>query len=350
MTGENHLTYFKVQNFKRFKELEVKDIGQFNLVLGDNNVGKTSFLEALLSFSSKESVDNYISFLYSALRFRNFKNVDVNTFFLYFLNTHSYHEDKKGTISFYFHSGNKGYSPDLILEYDIISKPSLKYKKYVSDVNPSRSFSGIIELKELTNRSLSIPFIPFSTVFSDELTDFYVKNIQSSKLAKERFFESLGALFPNIERVEPTPGSFGSELTLGVEIQDSDYMVPLAFFGEGIIKIARILATIVKFKGSFLLIDEIDTGIHYSRMKDFWKTILLAAKENDVQLFTTTHNLECIRYFKEAMEEVDLVSLQKEARSITLVENSKTKEITAHTFSFEALEHSIEAGNEIRSF
>ncbi|MBK6996615.1 MAG: AAA family ATPase [Lewinellaceae bacterium] len=46
--SKEHLTYFKVENFKRFDSLELTDIGQFNLVVGDNNVGKTSVLEALL--------------------------------------------------------------------------------------------------------------------------------------------------------------------------------------------------------------------------------------------------------------------------------------------------------------
>ena len=44
----SHLTYFKVENFKKFDSLEVNDIGQFNLIVGDNNVGKTCLLEALL--------------------------------------------------------------------------------------------------------------------------------------------------------------------------------------------------------------------------------------------------------------------------------------------------------------
>ncbi len=45
--SKEHLTYFKVENFKRFDSLELTDIGQFNLIVGDNNVGKTSLLEAL---------------------------------------------------------------------------------------------------------------------------------------------------------------------------------------------------------------------------------------------------------------------------------------------------------------
>ena len=37
-----------IRNFKCFEELKIEGCGQFNLILGDNNVGKTSVLEALL--------------------------------------------------------------------------------------------------------------------------------------------------------------------------------------------------------------------------------------------------------------------------------------------------------------
>ncbi len=95
------------------------------------------------------------------------------------------------------------------------------------------------------------------------------------------------------------------------------------------------------------MIDEVDTGIYFKRFKEFWKAILLAAKENDVQLFMTTHNEECIKYFKEVLEE-ELPELQKDVRNITLVEHSKTKVVTAHTFDYDQFEHAINVGNEIR--
>ena len=53
-----HLTYFKVENFKRFESFEMKDLGQFNLIVGDNNVGKTSVLEALLDNSERGATLN----------------------------------------------------------------------------------------------------------------------------------------------------------------------------------------------------------------------------------------------------------------------------------------------------
>jgi AAA15 family ATPase/GTPase len=37
----------KIQNFRGIQELEMKDFRQFNLIVGSNNVGKSSILEAL---------------------------------------------------------------------------------------------------------------------------------------------------------------------------------------------------------------------------------------------------------------------------------------------------------------
>jgi hypothetical protein len=62
----------------------------------------------------------------------------------------------------------------------------------------------------------------------------------------------------------------------------------------------------------------------------------------------TTHNEECIRYFKEVIDE-DLPEFKKDVRNITLVENAKTKEVTAHTYDFEQFEHAINVGNEVRA-
>jgi AAA15 family ATPase/GTPase len=99
--------------------------------------------------------------------------------------------------------------------------------------------------------------------------------------------------------------------------------------------------------GGRLMIDEIDTGIHYSRFREFWKVILKSAHQNHVQLFMTTHNEECIKYFKEVLED-EVPDLQKEARSIVLVEKPTTKQVTSITYSFEEFEHALNVGNEIR--
>jgi AAA15 family ATPase/GTPase len=47
-------------------------------------------------------------------------------------------------------------------------------------------------------------------------------------------------------------------------------------------------------KDSVLLIDEIDTGLHYSVMKDMWRLINQASIDFNVQVFATTHSQDCV--------------------------------------------------------
>ena len=58
---------------------------------------------------------------------------------------------------------------------------------------------------------------------------------------------------------------------------------------DGFKRIFYIVLKMMSLKGKRILIDEIEIGIHYSKMKDFWINILKVGKELDVQLFATTH-------------------------------------------------------------
>ena len=55
-------------------------------------------------------------------------------------------------------------------------------------------------------------------------------------------------------------------------------------------------------KGGILLVDEIDTGLHYSVLADMWKLVIATAIKNDIQVFATTHSLDCLRGLNEACE------------------------------------------------
>lgn len=48
-------------------------------------------------------------------------------------------------------------------------------------------------------------------------------------------------------------------------------------------------------KGGVLLIDEVDTGLHYSILGDVWLLIVEAAKRLNIQVFLTTHSYDCVR-------------------------------------------------------
>ena len=47
-------------------------------------------------------------------------------------------------------------------------------------------------------------------------------------------------------------------------------------------------------QNGFLLVDEIDTGLHYSVMRDMWRMVVETARELNVQVFATTHSSDCV--------------------------------------------------------
>jgi AAA15 family ATPase/GTPase len=126
-----------------------------------------------------------------------------------------------------------------------------------------------------------------------------------------------------------------------------DTLVPLSMYGEGSIKLFRIIIEIIMCKNQFLLIDEIDSGIHFSRFRIFWKLILKTAQKYNVQIISTTHSLECLKYLKEALEDNDLKNLQSQTKHFVLRRQSDMN-IKASAYNFEQFEYALDAGNEIR--
>ncbi len=70
--------------------------------------------------------------------------------------------------------------------------------------------------------------------------------------------------------------------------------VPLSVYGDGIRRTLLLAESVVKAKGGLLLIDEIETGIHVSALGGVYSWLVRVCRELDVQLFVTTHSLEAI--------------------------------------------------------
>ncbi len=58
------LTSLEIKNFRTFSHLRIERLGQVNLILGKNNVGKTTLLEALRLYGSSWPPDAAASMLY----------------------------------------------------------------------------------------------------------------------------------------------------------------------------------------------------------------------------------------------------------------------------------------------
>ncbi len=55
------LNSLEIRNFRAFRDLKIEHLGRVNLLVGKNNVGKTSLLEALQMYASRATTSTIIS-------------------------------------------------------------------------------------------------------------------------------------------------------------------------------------------------------------------------------------------------------------------------------------------------
>jgi AAA15 family ATPase/GTPase len=339
--NEKHLTYFKVENFKRFESFEMNDIGQFNLILGDNNVGKTSVLEALL-FDLEDANkfrDNLLTVLYETYKIS--KNITNPLLFLLHHNTNSF------TITI---NKQEKYIIDIqknrFDNHNYINQ-ILSFTEQKLDENVTYEVAIGIDLSyQVSQGKENIPYISHHISYDNDLISNFSQFIQPHKNTRKDIIEALKVIIPTIESLEISMPEINSPILLVVQ-SDKNEMMSLSMFGEGTIKLFRILMKIVVHRGKRLMIDEIDAGVHFKKFKDFWRTILLAAKQNEVQIFATTHNLECLQAFKEVLEEVEMTDFQKDARCFELLE-LPNKQVEAYTYTYSQFSGMLANGNNIR--
>ena len=360
--GENHLTYFKIENFKRFDSFEMENLGQFNLLVGDNNVGKTSVLEGLLF---DEKTYEWLVKLTNAFILRkifpsqSFKISDISSILSKIGAWESILRDSTKPLECSFSLKGKnskkaiGLSP---IEFDLVNKTDNDFiiNQFIdtSDGQLLRIYSNSehINTVSLSQRYLSqakksFNLLANNTGYSEQLVKKYAQNVNPDKTIRKAFDNIIRILIPNLEETR-LHSNFNTE-SIGIVLLEDDKIYPITRFGDGVVKLARIIIGILSCEeDKRIMIDEIENGIHFSRLKDFWKTVITLCKQFDVQLFATTHSLECQRYFVEALSELG-EEYQKDARNISLLENAKG-EVKSVTFDFEQFEFALSIGANTR--
>jgi AAA15 family ATPase/GTPase len=358
---EKHLTYFKVENFKRFESFEMNNIGQFNLILGDNNVGKTSVLEALL-FDEENIVENYIIHLGTILSekellilnspFINRETEEQENYLTYFIK--DFKTDTEIITTFNYKEQTKIQLNVIVdTEINLYEKYSDKYVTVFKEKNLNNISDRLFVLAKINDKvrikrlrqpmsRIIMPYVPFGKSNNRIMTKLYSTYIQDNK---KQFVDALRLFIPLIEDLEIQLK--GRLAIIGIREKNRLGLMPLSLYGDGAIRLVQILLHIPACKGKRLMIDEIDAGIHFKKFKDFWCNILLAAKQNEVQIFATTHNEECLEAFKEVLEETEMLDFQKDARSFTLME-LPTKQVKAYTYTYEEFADTINSGINVR--
>jgi hypothetical protein len=120
------------------------------------------------------------------------------------------------------------------------------------------------------------------------------------KPEEELVYQALRSIDKSIERItllaRNPPYYFGAAGRGGfvVKLKSSEEPVPIGSMGDGIWRMFALAMAIAQAKGGTLLVDEIDTGLHYTVMSSMWKLVYDAARKFNVQVFATSHSQDCI--------------------------------------------------------
>jgi hypothetical protein len=71
-------------------------------------------------------------------------------------------------------------------------------------------------------------------------------------------------------------------------------------FGAGVQRALTYGLDLIRAKGGVLLIDELETGIHWTALREVCAWLARSANELDVQVFATTHSVETVDALIEA--------------------------------------------------
>ncbi len=137
---------------------------------------------------------------------------------------------------------------------------------------------------------------PVSTVFvpTTGLVGPYLKHMwEQAVLAgtEEDVSESLLIIEPALKDVWYVSGVAG----FFAGLQGVTPRVPLGSLGDGMTRLFALALAVRSPRGGYLLVDEIDTGLHHTALPDMWNLIIEAASRLNVQVIATTHSDDCIR-------------------------------------------------------
>ena len=122
-------------------------------------------------------------------------------------------------------------------------------------------------------------------------------------------------------------------------------MVPIHILGDGAKSILSTLGHLCHPAIKIYLIDELALGLYYRSQPALLKSMMLMAKQENKQIFATTHNADILLALKQILDEEE--SLREDAVCFSFLRD-KEGNIKAIPYDYEGIRHGIENDLEIR--
>lgn len=319
-----YLTYLNslsIKNFRGINNLELNNLSNINILVGDNNCGKTSVLEAISLFQNPLEINNIltscckrgrdiISIFDLFLEMFPRENINKNIEIVSSINSVLYNLNINGKLierinpNLYRCIENDEYFDENYFENRIF-KGRIKVKKNTEVINEKEINLSEEKIQstlgDLSNQIINMVYVSPYDYLYNRLIDDTINVIKSGE--KEEVIKLLKILDNNIEdfnilKSKNKPSS--------IYIKHSKYgFMSLSSFGDGVKKILTLASAVVSAKNGILLIDEIETAIYKNILNDVFGWLLNACKIYKVQLIATTHSLEVIDAFIQTSKNID---------------------------------------------
>ncbi|GAA8328411.1 ATP/GTP phosphatase [Helicobacter pylori] len=345
----------RIKNFKTFKDTQIDGFTKLNIITGGNNVGKSNLLEALYCLVGKSMHPcTNLTEIYDNIRKEPLTTESKNLMF-YGLDTEKEIQivttlDNNQTLDLqikFIASENQK-----VIESQII--PTAEQTQMSSQLN----FTLKKNNEEIYNDHLNIakvpnfPPIPNQSGYNRQFKNFDLNQLQKllpfesaaiitpSDVARKRDIMNHNAIHimdPNIiramrkildenqlekelnERLNQFDKSiqairFSANNQLKLKVKNIKEKVPLSVFGDGLIKYLHIVSTFIANNAKTIYIDEVENGLHFSRMKLLLRCVIDFINDNkdgNLQVFMTTHSQEFIEILDQVIREKDFAHQTK---------------------------------------
>jgi AAA15 family ATPase/GTPase len=338
----------KIENFRGLKSFELQQLGRINLLVGENNSGKTSILEAIQLFCSqcnleilRETMNNRSEYLYDDELRREGQigrdgEIDIRHLFYG-------HEIEPGSqLSIMDNNQNKlslsielppsdEKIPDELqeLQFKVSWTPKLEDETLILPLSSNGGLPVSYIRRSRTNAKNPRPktlFVTSSSLKTDQMIELFDKVVLTpdEKLI-EQALNKIDSKIKRIAAVNPQRLRYSPYSRSGFLVLLADgKRVPIGSMGDGIWRILGLALAIVSAKDGYLFVDEIDTGLHFTAMSDMWKMIWDTAKRLNVQVFATTHNSDCWKSLADIAQQENITD---DGIRIHRIERDKEKSI-----------------------
>ena len=376
MTNQQHLDRVEIRRFRGLSDLDLDGLGRFNVLLGANDVGKTSVLEALFLLTGFGN-------LHLPLQVQRWRNLPIDRFD--HLEALFHQMDADGSIELVGHSGGpvvcrslKISAPYTELEFDAESPASAGSG---DGRTPSSGSVGTAAGQSSSLVSARRRLLRYDAAIQPrdgEPVSFRATlRFQRGGLEAKRSVEPSDEMIISARYVTPRVGydahSIGELIVrkqiaplvqflrvINPRVTDVaasgdlvyvdvglDRMVPLNVFGSGMARAATIVSLCVLGDERLLLLDELENGLHHAAVRPLLKTLLLLSREQDMQVFVTTHSVAVLQSLLDVLGDDGFSDHRSTTHCYTL-QRDREGHVRPYRYEYAQFEHCVRHGIEIR--